>query len=349
MQEKMKGIVPIGNYKVEVREFPVPEPGEGEVLINVKCAGICGSDVNTFRMTWDQIGTRQNLVVGHEAGGVVAKVGPNVHRVKEGDRVCIYHYMGCGTCKYCEAGIVGMCEDKRAYGWHIHGAMSEFLLTEERSCRILPDTLPFEDASFLACSAGTAFAALKKLGSHANGYIAIAGLGPIGVVSSMIAAKQGWKVLAFDLSEKRVNFAKERGISAFVSKQDVSLTEQIQSMMKGRRPRAILDTTGHPNGLADCLEIAEKKAKIVTIGKGKRTYTMSERIDISEIVTRELTIQGSWVFTIPDYEELVELMLDNNLSFNSIVTGKFQFADGQKAFEQAADLQNAGKTVFVKQ
>ena len=76
---------------------------------------------------------------------------------------------------------------------------------------------------------------------------------------------------------------------------------------------------------------------------------MSERIDISEIVTRELTIQGSWVFTIPDYEELVELMLANDLSFNSIVTGRFPFTEGQKAFEQAADLQNAGKTVFVKE
>ena len=348
MQGKMKGIVPVGNYKIEVRDLPIPEPREGEVLIDVKCAGICGSDVNTFRMTWEQIGERKNLVVGHEAGGIVAKVGPGVRKVKPGDRICVYHYMGCNTCKYCEAGIIGMCDNKRAYGWHVHGAMSEFLLTEERCCRILPDKLPFEDATFLACSAGTAFASLKKLSSHVNGYLAVAGLGPIGLVSSLIAAKQGRKVIAFDPSENRAAFAKKLGINAFVPQKGAPLTGQIQSKMNGRRPIALLDTTGHPDGFADCLDIAEKKAKIVTIGKGKRTYTMSSRVDVSEIVTRELVIQGSWVFTIPDYEELAELMLDNDLSFNSVVTGRFPFAEGQKAFEQAADLQNAGKTVFIK-
>lgn len=348
MQKTMKGVVPVGDYKVEIRDLPIPEPGEGEVLIEVKCAGICGSDVNTFRMTWEQIGDRQNLVVGHEAGGIVAKVGPGVRKVKVGDRVCVYHYMGCGICTYCESGEVGMCEQKRAYGWHIHGAMSEFLLTEERSCRILPDALPFEDATFLACSAGTAFAALNKLGSPADGYLVVAGLGPIGLVSSMIAQKLGWKTIAFDLSENRINFAREQGIYAFMPDKKAPLASQLQDRMRGRRPMAVLDTTGHPEGLADCLAIAEKRAKIVTIGKGKRGYIMSERIDISEIVTRELTIQGSWVFTIPDYERLAGLMLDHDLSFHGVVTGRFKFEEGQKAFEQAADLQNAGKTVFVR-
>jgi propanol-preferring alcohol dehydrogenase len=345
----MKGVVPVGNYKVEVRELDVPEPGEGEVLINVKCAGICGSDVNTFRMTWDQIGERQNLVVGHEAGGIVEKTGKGVKKVKPGDRICVYHYMGCGKCKYCEAGIVGMCEEKRAYGWHVHGAMSEFLITEERSCRILPAEIPFEDSVFMACSAGTAFASIKKLDSFAaNGYLAIVGLGPIGLVSSLMAAAKGWKSIAFDTSENRVEFAKSRGICAFCPEKTVPLKEQLRQKMNGRLPIRVLDTSGHPEGLADALDIAEKKAFVVTIGKGRRTYTMSQRVDISEIVVKEVTLQGSWVFTIPDYEELVEFMLDNKLTYKSLVSGCFTFDKAQSAFEKAADLSNAGKTVFVK-
>lgn len=345
----MRGVVPVGDYKVEVRTFAVPEPGEGEVLIDVKCAGICGSDVNTFRMTWEQIGDRQNLVVGHEAGGIVAKVGSGVNKVKVGDRVCVYHYMGCGRCKYCESGVIGMCENKRAYGWHIHGAMSEYLLTEERSCRTLPDEMPFEEAAFLACSAGTAYASLKKLDSFAtNGYLAIVGLGPIGIVGSLMAQAKGWKSIAFDVSQQRVDFAKSLGIDAFCPDKQSKLADQIAARMKGRLPMRVFDTSGHPDGLADAFDISDKGAHVVTIGKGKRRYTMSERVDISELVTKEITLQASWVFTIPDYEELVELMQTTGLSFSGIVTGRFAFSDAQKAFEQAADLSNAGKTVFIK-
>ena len=137
----MKGVVPVGNYKVEVRDFPIPEPKEGEVLIDVKCAGICGSDINTFRMTWEQIGERQNLIIGHEAGGIVAKTGPGVKSVKPGDRVCVYHYMGCGKCIHCLNGVYGWCEKKRAYGWHVNGAMAEYLITEEINCARFPKAL----------------------------------------------------------------------------------------------------------------------------------------------------------------------------------------------------------------
>jgi threonine dehydrogenase-like Zn-dependent dehydrogenase len=346
---KMKGVVPVGGYKVEVRDIDIAEPAEGEVLINVKCAGICGSDVNTFRMTWEQIGERQNLVVGHEAGGIVEKVGPGVRKIKPGDRICVYHYMGCGKCKYCEAGIVGMCEQKRAYGWHVHGAMSEFLITEERSCRILPAEIPFEDSTFMACSAGTAFASIKKLDNFSsNGYLAVVGMGPIGLVSSLMAMAKGWKVIAFDTSENRVEFAKSRNIHAFCPDKAVPLKDQLRGKMNDRLPVRVLDTSGHPEGLADALDIVEKKGFVVTIGKGRRTYAMSQRVDISEIVVKETTLQGSWVFTIPDYEELVEFMIDNKLTFQSLITGRFAFGDAQKAFEKAADLSNAGKTVFVK-
>lgn len=346
----MKGVVPVGDYKVEVRDFPVPLPKPGEVLIDVKCAGICGSDVNTFRMTWDQIGERQNLVVGHEAGGVVVKVGDGVTKVKVGDRVCVYHYMGCGKCKFCEAGIIGMCEEKRAYGWHIHGAMSEFLITEERSCRIIPDSIHFEDTAFMACSAGTAFASLKKLdGFASNGYLAIVGLGPIGLVGSLMAMKKGWRVIAFDLSENRVDFAKTQGIHAFCPSKESALKEQIASRMGGRLPMRVFDTSGHPDGLADAFDIVDTFGHVVTIGKGKRSYTMSERIDISELILKEVTFQGSWVFSIPDYEEMVEFMVDHDLSFRPLITGRFAFSQGQDAFEQAADLKNAGKTVFIKE
>jgi len=345
----MKGIVPIGDCKIEVRDFEIPEPGENQVLIDVKSVGICGSDIHTFRMTWEQIGERQNLIMGHEAGGIVYKIGKCVNNVKVGDRVCIYHYIGCGKCAYCHEGIFGWCENKRAYGWGMHGTMSEYILAEEKYCCPFPKELPFEDATFMACSAGTGYAALKKLDDFASdGYIAVVGLGPIGIVACMLAQAKGWKTIAFDISKKRVDFAVKHGINAFCPDKDKPLVKQIKDRMSGKQPVRIFDTSGHPEGLADAIDIAGNGAHLAVIGRGRRKYKMSDRMDISELVVKQITFRGSWVFTLPEYYELSEFMLANRLSFNSIVTSRYDFSDAQKAFEIAADINNAGKTVFIK-
>jgi len=345
----MKGVVPVGDRRVEVRDFAIPEPGEGEVVIDVRCAGICGSDLNTFRMTWEQIGERQNKIIGHEAGGIVHKVGPGVRNVKVGQRVCVYHYMGCGRCKDCLEGTIGWCEHKRAYGWHIDGEMSEYVKTEEKSCCPLPDQLTFEDAALLACSAGTAYASLKKLArSTADGYLAVVGLGPIGTVASLLAKAKGWKTIGIDVSEPRVDFCRKHGIDAFRPETGDLLEAQLRGRMKGTLPARVFDTSGNADGLADSFLIAGRGAHIVTIGKGPRPYKMSERINMGELILKQITFMTSWVFTLPEYYELVEFMLDNGVSFSRLVTGRFDFADAQKAFERAVNPETVGKTVFVK-
>lgn len=345
----MKGVVPVGNRRVEVREFEIPEPKEGEVVIDVKCAGICGSDLNTFRMTWEQIGERQNLIVGHEAGGIVYKVGPGVKNVKVGQRVCLYHYMGCGKCKYCLEGIYGWCEHKRAYGWHVHGAMSEFLVTEEKNCCPLPEELTFEDAAFMSCSSGTAYSALKKLDRLVtDGYLVVMGLGPIGTVASLMAGAKGWKTIGIDVNNSRVEFAKKQGINAFCPEKGIPLVEQLKARMNNKQPARIFDTTGHPEGLADCFEIAGNGSWVLTIGKGPRTYRMSERIDMGQLVLKQIVFMTSWVFTLPECYEMIDFMLENKLSFTKLVTGRFEFKDAQQAFEKAASPDNGGKTVFIK-
>jgi threonine dehydrogenase-like Zn-dependent dehydrogenase len=345
----MKGVVPVGDRRVEVRDFPIPEPGEGEVVIEVRCAGICGSDLNTFRMTWAQIGERQNKIIGHEAGGIVHSVGAGVRNVRVGQRVCVYHYMGCGWCKDCLEGTIGWCEQKRAYGWHIDGEMSEYVTTEEKSCCPLPDQLTFEDAAFLACSAGTAYASLKKLArSSADGYLAVVGLGPIGTVASLLAKAIGWKTIGIDLSGPRVEFSRTHGIQAFCPETGGRLDEQLRSRMNGKLPARVFDTTGNSEGLADAFLIAGKGAHIVTIGKGPRPYTMSDRINMGDLILKQITFMTSWVFSLPDYYQLVEFILDNDVSFSRLVTGRFRFSDAQQAFERAANPETVGKTVFVQ-
>ena len=102
----MRGVVPLGEGMVEVREVPDPHPGPGEAVVALRNAGICGSDLHTAHRSWEEIGERQNLVIGHEASGVVAEVGAGVSHALVGTRVSVYHYRGCGVCRHCLAGEI---------------------------------------------------------------------------------------------------------------------------------------------------------------------------------------------------------------------------------------------------
>lgn len=348
MNKKMKGVVLLGSRSLTVREHDIPEPGPGEVLVRVKCAGICGSDLNTFRMTWEEIGERQNFIDGHEGGGIVEKVGSGVTKTKPGDRVTLYHFMGCGRCKYCEQGAFTLCDHFRAFGWHMHGTMAEYIICEERCCRVLPDSLGFEESVFIGCSGSTAYEALKKLdGFSSFGCLAIVGLGPIGIVASLIAQKIGWKTIGFDPSKNRVEFASSLGINAFVPEKEISLREQLMHRMNGNLPSRVFDTTGSPYGLADAIDIAEKQGHVVTIAKGKRSYSVDPPIKIGEMIAKEIVLHASWVFTVSDCDEFTSFMCDNDLSFKPVVTARYTLDQAQEAFDYAVDQNNFGKTIFM--
>ena len=210
----MRGVVPLGEGRVEVREVPDPHPGPGEAVVALRNAGICGSDLHTAHRSWQEIGERQNLVIGHEASGVVAEVGAGVSPALVGTRVSVYHYRGCGLCRHCLAGEIVFCAGKRGYGWHVHGADADFLLTDARNCCPLPDELTHLDGSFLACAAGTAYAALRKLEAVAGApTCAVVGLGPVGLAAALLARAMGWRVIGLDRVAERRAYAEAQGIT----------------------------------------------------------------------------------------------------------------------------------------
>ncbi len=112
----MKGVVFLGDRKAEVREFPQPQPGPGEVVVQLKAGGLCGSDLHLYRQT-AEMRAGNTMIPGHEPCGVVHTLGSGVTHVKVGDRVSVYHYRGCGHCKQCLAGNFMWCPERRGYGY----------------------------------------------------------------------------------------------------------------------------------------------------------------------------------------------------------------------------------------
>jgi len=122
----MKGLVFLGDGKVEVREFKKPKPASGEVVVKMKAAGLCGSDLHFMHQTAAE--RAGNLIIaGHEPCGIVDSLGKGVTNVKAGDRISVYHYRGCGHCRACLSGNLFWCQQKRGYGGPIDGSDADYL------------------------------------------------------------------------------------------------------------------------------------------------------------------------------------------------------------------------------
>ncbi|HLZ09994.1 MAG TPA: alcohol dehydrogenase catalytic domain-containing protein, partial [Chloroflexota bacterium] len=173
----MRGVVFLGNRQLEIREFPDPEPGPGEVVVAVRVSGLCGSDLTPYRGA-----VAQRTISGHEPCGDVAAIGPGVEGVTVGDRVMIHHYSGCGRCKYCRIGYEQLClYDHKIYGFGTNGGNADRLLVPARCLVPLPDELTYAEGAAIACGTGTAYMALKKLDLSGRDTLAIYGQGPVGL------------------------------------------------------------------------------------------------------------------------------------------------------------------------
>ncbi len=345
----MKGVVPIGHSRVDVRSIEMPEPEAGEVVVQLKCAGICGSDLHAFRRTWEEIGERQNLVIGHEAAGIVAEVGSGGDSSMIGRRVSVYHYRGCGICEHCRVGDYMLCAKKKGYGWHMHGADADYVLTDERNCCLLPESLSFEDGAFMACAAGTGYSALAKFDQvrRKAGYTAVLGLGPVGLTAAIMAQAKGISVIGLDPSEDKRGFAEKQGVQTLDLNRDMDAATQLKEAMDGELPIDVFDASGSEAALTTAFSIVGVHGSIVTVGKGMWPLHFSREIDIADFIRKQALLMGSYVLPLHQYKEMMTLMVERGVSFSKLVTARFPIDRAQEAFEKAAAHDAVGKVVIT--
>jgi len=338
----MRGVVVLGDRQAKVVEFPDPNPGEGEVVVAMRAAAVCGSDLHGYRASTAERAANADTIPGHEPAGVVAAVGEGVRRVKVGDRVSIYHFRACGHCRRCRGGQMMWCAERRGYGGPIHGSDADYLLTDERNCLPLPDDLSFEVGALIACNTGTAFSSMKKLAPSAGDTLAVFGLGPVGLNGLLIAKAMGARVVGVDVSAYRRNLALELGAEIVLDPSSVNVPQELHRLTDGAGADLAFETSGNTKAQAQVPDALGFGGKAVFVGFGAREPS----INPSAIIGKQLVLMGSFVASVNDYWDIVDFIRGQQLPLEKMITHRFPLSEASEAF-RLADSGMTGKVMFV--
>lgn len=343
----MKGVLLPGQRQVKFQEFPVPEPGHGQVLVKMKASSICGSDIRAIYREHLGKGPEayQNVIAGHEPCGQIEKVGPGCKRFKAGDRVIIYHISGCGVCWDCRHGYMISCTSplRAAYGWQRDGGHADYLLAEENTCVALPDMLSFVDGALIACGFGTVYEALQRVNVSGRDKVLVTGMGPVGMAAGLLAKAMGATyVVGVDTSVSRLNFSKEvQAVDDMVVSDDQALTH-LHEMTDGEGFEVSIDCSGSPAARHLALEGTRRWGRCVMVGEGNIIH-----FDVSHLlIHRQITMYGSWVTSLGHMEDLVERLVRWNLHPEVTVSHRFTLDQAEEAYK-IADAGQSGKVCIV--
>jgi threonine dehydrogenase-like Zn-dependent dehydrogenase len=348
-QKTMRGVTLPGNSTVAYREQPIPTPGHGQVLVQMKASSICGSDIRAIYREHTGVGDEayRNVIAGHEPCGVIVETGPGCKEFKAGDRVVLYHISGCGLCDDCKAGYMISCHggpgQRAAYGWQRDGGHAPYLLAEENTCVRLPDNLTYLDGALVACGFGTAWEALTRIKVDGRDRLLITGLGPVGLAAAMLGKALGAsEVVGVDTSSERIELARQLGLVDHGFLSDANALDQILEVTRGKGCETSVDCSGAAPARLLALKGTRQWGRCAFVGEGGTV-----NFDVSPIlIHQQITLYGSWVTSLPHMAELVQRLSRWNIHPDKTVTHRFSLDQADEAYK-VADAGQSGKVAIV--
>ncbi|MFC1896382.1 zinc-binding dehydrogenase [Thermodesulfobacteriota bacterium] len=319
-----------------IENLPEPQNTPDSVIVKVKAAGICGSDLHVWNL-----GAFPNAIMGHEFSGDVVEVGADVDDVKVGDRVAAMSGKGCGECRWCRQGEFVRCKKLELVGYELPGAFAEYVRVPSfvigRNAAFLPDHLTYGDGA-TAEPLSVALYAYNQTRPQLSDSVIVVGLGIIGLFLVQILKSKGIHcVIASGRRARRLQVAKEYGADVVVDAATDDVKEIVNDMTRRDGVDVVFDTAGTPKTLRQCLKMVHRGGKINVVGIAEEPLS----INSLDLVAGDITLIGCGLkFDIPGAVELLET---GQVSAKSLITHEYPLEEIVDAFHTQKNNQEAIK------
>lgn len=329
----MKAVVKAssGYDQMQLQEKQEPTVSGNLVKIETAYTGVCGTDIHTF--TGQYRNSRTPLILGHEFSGVVVEVGPDVKKVKVGDRVVSETtFETCGKCRYCKEGDYNLCSNRKGIGTQQDGSFADYLVAPEQSIHIIPDTVSLQAAALSEPLACCTHAALEKTSIQADDVILVIGPGPIGLLLSQVVKSKGATVILSGITKDtpRLELAKELGVDYTID----SLTEDLEGFVlehtDGYGVDKVFDCSGSVPAVNQALPLVAKKGTFIQVGIFEDKYT---KLDTESIIQREIMYIGSRSQKPSSWPLAIELLENGSIQADKMITKISSLDEWREAFE----------------
>jgi L-iditol 2-dehydrogenase len=324
---------------IEFHEVPVPEIENNQVLVKMMRVGICGSDIHVYH--GEHPYTQYPVTQGHEVSGEIAKVGAAVKGFAVGQRVTIEPQVFCGECYPCTHGKYNACDRLKVMGFQTTGAASEYFAVDADKVDLLPEGMSFDEGAMLEPLAVAVHAA-KRYPHIEGATVCVLGCGPIGIlVAQACKALGATKVMATDISDYRLQLAKQVGVDYIVNTKISDFGEALVDCFGTDKADVIFDCAGTDITMNQAIQNSRKGGNIILVA----VFAGQAHIDLAKLNDSELDLNTSFMYRHEDYVDAIRLVAEGKIQLKPLMSKHFTFKNYLEAYQYIE--QNREKTMKV--
>lgn len=308
----MKAIKLEKPYDIKKIEIEMPKPKEGEALIKVKSAGICGSDIGAYRGLNNLV--TYPRIIGHEIAGEVVSIPENTKEIQVGDRVIVDPYLYCGHCYPCSIGRTNCCDDLKVLGVHVEGGMAEYFCHPAEMLVKVPQDMEWKYIP-MAEPLTIALHGIHRAGLKEGEHIAIIGAGTIGLMAALASISYGAVPILIDVVQERLDAAKKMGVPFVINSASENVKELILEYTNGRKAEVVMEASGANQAILMTLDLVVNAGRIVFTGWPKNPTLFPTDL----ITKKEVDIRGART-SAGEFEEAVAMIYEKKVDMESILT-----------------------------
>jgi len=322
----------LGQGNVELRDMPKPSPDPDEVKIEVKAAGICGSDLHIYHGDIKLL-IKPPVTMGHEFSGVVTEVGSSVSEWKPGDRVTSEtSAQVCGECISCRTGNYNVCAEKRLIGYWFNGAFAKYCVVPSRLVHRLPDSVSFNSGALsepLACCVN---AVVEKTVILPGDFVVIAGPGPIGLLSLQLAKAQGGftVLVGTGVDRKRLAIGRELGADVTVNIEEEDPLKVVSGLTDKAGADVFIECSGSPSAVRSGFQLVRRRGQYTQIGLTGRSF----ELDFDNVAYKEITVRGSLGQSWPYWKRGLKMLSEGLVKTGPLISDVLLLQQWKEAFRK---------------